>query len=313
MTTINMSIEGYKADSHQSQSVQSHRGGSQQVNANERLRFTVIMAIALHALIIFGFGFDTLFVQGTSNVIEVTLTHFKNDDIPEETDFLSQHNQQGSGQLEESRQLSTDHAPIYQDNVVRKIQLNAPTITTQALASHNVINTQISHTSTSYLNKSMHLSKHNLPVTDTEQLQAQQMNIASLQAKLNYQKQRYAKGPKVRQITSVSAKASHDAAYINSFREKIEYIGNKYYPRRAKSNNLEGDVQLLVALKQDGSIHEITLLKSSNSVLLDRAAMNSVRLAAPYQPFPKEIRKDTDILEIIRTWQFRKERLRTQS
>ena len=33
-----------------------------------------------------------------------------------------------------------------------------------------------------------------------------------------------------------------------------------------------------------------------------------VQLAAPYAPFPPEMAKNTDVLEIIRTWQFRKNR-----
>ncbi|HUW76751.1 MAG TPA: energy transducer TonB, partial [Gallionella sp.] len=36
----------------------------------------------------------------------------------------------------------------------------------------------------------------------------------------------------------------------------------------------------------------------------DAAAMRIVRLAAPYSPLPPSITKDTDILEITRTWSF---------
>ena len=36
------------------------------------------------------------------------------------------------------------------------------------------------------------------------------------------------------------------------------------------------------------------------------AAIRIVRLAAPFAPFPDELRRTTDVLEIIRTWQFRK-------
>ena len=48
----------------------------------------------------------------------------------------------------------------------------------------------------------------------------------------------------------------------------------------------------------------IRLTRSSGHALLDDAAIRIVRLAAPYAPFPKEIREETDILEITRTWQF---------
>ena len=36
----------------------------------------------------------------------------------------------------------------------------------------------------------------------------------------------------------------------------------------------------------------------------DDAAVRIVRLAGPYAPFPEDIRRETDILHITRTWQF---------
>ncbi|MDO9242358.1 MAG: energy transducer TonB, partial [Rhodocyclaceae bacterium] len=38
--------------------------------------------------------------------------------------------------------------------------------------------------------------------------------------------------------------------------------------------------------------------------VLDEAARRIVRLAAPYAVFPEAVRRDTDILEITRTWSF---------
>ena len=62
----------------------------------------------------------------------------------------------------------------------------------------------------------------------------------------------------------------------------------------------------MVAVRADGSVQEVRVLKSSGQRILDQAAIDIVRLAAPFAPFPPEIRQDTDILEIIRTWQFEK-------
>ena len=38
--------------------------------------------------------------------------------------------------------------------------------------------------------------------------------------------------------------------------------------------------------------------------VLDDAAKRIVQMASPYSPFPPDIRRDTDILEITRTWYF---------
>ena len=42
---------------------------------------------------------------------------------------------------------------------------------------------------------------------------------------------------------------------------------------------------------------------SGHKILFD-ATMLIVHLAAPFAPFPVEMRKDTDILHITRAWQF---------
>ncbi len=284
------------------------------VNENDRLGFTFMMAIGLHALIIFGIGFDTLLPDASARLLEVTLTQFKNDDEPDVADFVAQNNQQGSGTLKESAQLSSDYKSIYQDNTVRKIQLNKPTvIKTDPIQQKKILSTAVSEHE---IYASTNQQKRDLQYLDKstqEQLLQQNLEIASLEAKLAEQQQLYAKGPKIRTITSVSAKSSEDAAYINSFREKIEYVGNKYYPKEAKRNGYQGDVQLLVTIKPDGYIHSIELLRSSNNPVLDKAAINSVRLAAPFPRFPKKMRENTDRLEIIRTWQFRREQLSTRS
>lgn len=46
------------------------------------------------------------------------------------------------------------------------------------------------------------------------------------------------------------------------------------------------------------------LNRSSGQPVLDQAALRIVNLAAPYAPFPENIRRDTDVLEITRTWTF---------
>ena len=61
---------------------------------------------------------------------------------------------------------------------------------------------------------------------------------------------------------------------------------------------------LHVAVKADGSVEKIRLVYSSGEKVLDDAAINIVQMASPFAPFPENIRKETDILDITRTWQF---------
>jgi protein TonB len=115
--------------------------------------------------------------------------------------------------------------------------------------------------------------------------------------------------PRVRRLTSVSAKQSADAAYLLDWRRRVEAVGNKYYPEASIRYGIYGSLRLLVVINHDGSLEDIRVLSSSGYAVLDEAAIKIVRMAAPYTPFPAELRATTDQLEIIRTWQFRENRL----
>jgi protein TonB len=132
------------------------------------------------------------------------------------------------------------------------------------------------------------------------------LEIASQLAKIDLQKQNNARKPRVRRLYSASTKEAVDAAYLDSWRRKIERVGNLNYPQEARRRKLHGTLRLLVALLPDGSIKEVEVLKSSGHQVLDDAAKRIVHLAAPYAPFPLEIRQRTDVMEIIRTWRFEK-------
>ncbi|HSC66599.1 MAG TPA: energy transducer TonB, partial [Cellvibrio sp.] len=128
--------------------------------------------------------------------------------------------------------------------------------------------------------------------------------IASLQAKLDKQRQEYAKRPRVRTLTSVSTKESFDAKYLHEWSTKIEQVGNRNYPAEALSRHITGNLRLSVVINPDGTIFEIKVLQSSGQRILDDAARQIVRLSAPFAAFPAEIRKQADRLQIIRTWNF---------
>jgi protein TonB len=61
-----------------------------------------------------------------------------------------------------------------------------------------------------------------------------------------------------------------------------------------------------VAINANGSLKEVRVLQSSGEPILDQAAQNIIRLAEPFPPFSEALLKTTDVLEIVRTWQFRK-------
>lgn len=141
------------------------------------------------------------------------------------------------------------------------------------------------------------------PAPSAAELIASSMAMASLNAELEQRLDALAKRPR-RKYISARTKEYKYAAYLEAWRAKVERLGNLNYPDAARSKGLSGSLLLDVALRPDGSVAEITVRRSSGHKELDDAAVNIVRLAAPYAPFPPDIRKEVDILHITRTWQF---------
>jgi protein TonB len=107
-----------------------------------------------------------------------------------------------------------------------------------------------------------------------------------------------------RKAINASTQEYKYAAYLEAWRKKVENIGNLNYPEEAKRKSLYGNLMLHVAVRADGTVERIRLVRSSGHKVLDDAAMRIVELAAPFSPFPPDIRKEVDVLDITRTWQF---------
>ncbi len=135
---------------------------------------------------------------------------------------------------------------------------------------------------------------------------AASIEIDQLEAQIAKQQDEYQKRPKRRFLGSRTKEAS-DAMYLEAWRQKVERIGNMNYPEAARNQKIYGKLQLTVSIKSDGSIEKIIIERSSGSKILDEAAKNILNLAAPYAKFTEEMQKNTDILDITRTWTFTQE------
>ena len=142
------------------------------------------------------------------------------------------------------------------------------------------------------------------PTTPTAtELLTNSFKIASLSAEIRRKMEAKAERPR-RKFISASTKEYNYAAYMEAWRAKVERVGNLNYPEQARKQGLSGSLVLDVALRRDGTIDEITIRRSSGEKMLDDAAIRIVRLSAPFAPFPQHIKDETDILHIMRTWQF---------
>lgn len=282
------------------------------VTSGDRLTFTLFVALVVHAVLFFGLAFTSPKIE-LPHVMEVTLAQHRSDQSNPDADFLANANQQGSGTAQEAHLLTSPHQSPFKDSRINEIQ---PQEQVAAAARADELRRQVltttAHSRRSHDNSlSQEIRPEQLNSQDSQVAQAQQSSdIASLEARLAAKKNAYAKRPKIRTLSSLSTRYDRDAVYIDAFRSRVELIGNRNYPELARQKHLSGNVRLLVAILPNGQVKSVTVLKSSGSKLLDEAAQRSVMLAAPFQPFPADIRRDTDILQIIRTWKF-SERLTT--
>jgi periplasmic protein TonB len=284
------------------------------VSALDRLSFTLFLAVVLHAAVILGVTFTREINKPSTHTMEVTLAQHRSVNRPDKADFLAQFNQSGSGTLAEKRLTTTTSESQYHDTVIRE---TAPVQT--AMAAKPVLEKQAPVvTTTGNATNAVNASdEHAKPVPvdmDAKQektLLERSLEIASLEARLDRQRQIYAKRPRIKRLTSLSTASSADAYYLNSWRRKIETIGNLNYPEEARRQKLFGSLRLMVAILPDGSLRSVEMLESSEHEVLDAAAVRIVQLASPFAPFPDELRQTTDVLEIIRTWQFRRNSVRS--
>lgn len=272
----------------------------------EQHRFSLLLLIStvIHVAVIFTVSWTMPDPAPVSATLEVTLAQFQAEEPPESADFLAQANQTGSGTLEDRSELSTIEQAQFRDNDIRKTQQSQQQL-------QQVVNPETSEKLIATVQESWSQAKDQQALAheakeqaDGQQHQRSQVSqeIASLEAELRNERKEFAKRPRRRQLTSVATKASTDAAYLNQWRQRVESVGNMNYP----DLQVFGELTLLVSVRANGTIERIEVRRSSGYRSLDDAAIRIVRQSAPFDPFPEEIRRKTDILEIIRTWRFEK-------
>ena len=104
-------------------------------------------------------------------------------------------------------------------------------------------------------------------------------------------------------------RASQIARYLHGWKLRIERVGTLNFPDEARRRSLSGNPVLEVAIGADGQLDQVIVRRSSGHPELDRAAVNIVQLASPFDPFPAVMRKSYPVLRFAYEWQFLEGRL----
>lgn len=268
----------------------------------DRLGFALLLALALHMIALFGVGFAVDEPEQAAPSLEVTLAVTAAERPPEKADFLAQSNQLGGGDQPDPSELSQVQPADFTEVRVQEAQ---PVVESPAPPAPEAGAGPAPITTLAPSPAAVPISS-DTAVTDAVEPQPPVQvseEIASLRAKLGKLRNAYSHLPNVLRVTAVSTRADQAAAYLDEWETVVEAVGNEHYPEEARRDRIFGDLRLAVRLRPDGTVEKVDILVSSGQRVLDLAAIRTIRMAAPFKPFPAELR-EWDRMEIIRTWQF---------
>lgn len=275
------------------------------ITANDRLGLTLFLALAFHALIILGVGFEfeDPARRQRLHTLDVTLVHSRSEEAPEQPDYLAQENQQGAGDTRERVR------PTRSESIPSPADIPGPSPSTAPPASPRPPQKEPPRVITRAPSDQQVQPTPDQPrVIEQERADAAQLirlgkEIARLEARIDATQHAYSQRPKPR-FLNANTRKFEDAAYLNAWTQKVERIGNLNYPDEARQRGLSGSLIMEVTLRPDGSLAGIRVLEPSDHPVLDEAAARIVRLAAPFAKVPAGVLGEHNELRITRTWVF---------
>lgn len=253
-----------------------------EIDANDRLSFTLFLALSIHTIIVLGIDFTRAQLpnQSISPNLGIILTN------PHSPEPINRNKYRDTEQEQHSNML-----------------FNQPQFGPVVFLSQRKSDISI-------LSKKQ--SSDFLQSTTKQKFEQNYSQIAELQAEIRQMSVDYAKKPRVMTLTA-STEKSVEADYLAAWVSKVENTGNQNYPTEAHIKKLSGQLRMSVRLNASGEVIEYKITHSSGNHVLDEAAKHILRLAEPFPVFPEEMKKRTDHIVIIRTWNFSTSQLRTNN
>jgi protein TonB len=262
------------------------------------------VSVALHAVALAThFTFGSGRIADNTPPLQVALVNAKSASKPAKADILAQANLDGGGNTEKDRRAKTP-LPVLPRETPRH---NVAAASTRAEVQENTTREMLTQLQSAVVvpvpePKPLEEPERTESPTANEMMQ-RTLESMRLEAQIARDMDAYQKIPR-RKFIGAQAKEYRFARYVEDWRMKVERIGNMNYPDAARQSRLYGSLILSVSIRADGSIESVEVKRKSGQRVLDAAAVKIVEMAGPYSPFPDDIRRDTDILNITRTWTF---------
>lgn len=271
----------------------------------ERLPAMLFLAALIHGILIIGVTFNANLLDGFSEAISLEVTIVADPDQridrPDEAEYLAQASQMGGGNtLDDVRPTAPLQSVSPIDNLGEENGKSLLDATSHEKSADQLVATQ---------------NKQDLRVADDlrDEPQPDDMTAIALESGSEQtlplpqddKSSLLIHDDDPRQlITSVDTRESTVAAYLDDWKRRIEAVGDEYIPELGEFDGLTGSPTLEVSIEASGQLAEVVIRKSSGSKKLDRAALDILRRASPFDPFPAEIRADYDRLRFAYKWLF---------
>ncbi|MDF9393574.1 MULTISPECIES: energy transducer TonB [Methylococcus] len=262
-----------------------------------RLLLALLIAFAVHAAVILGLnGRPAATSKDTPRVFDVTVLRRPAPEAPKRAEHLAAENQRGN-----DRPAGAEAVPGRGEKNMTHPAQNKASRPLAERPPKPLLRSPRTERSVSAAPE----AEPELEVAPSAPISAESLSRQIAEFGAAYMRQQQAAPhPRMVYINSVNAHKYKAAAYERAWQDKVERIGNLNYPEEARRKNLTGSLLLSVVLRPDGSVYKVQVRRSSGEQALDDAAVRIVHLAAPFAPFPVELREEADMLVITRTWKF---------
>jgi len=262
------------------------------------------VSLLLHAIVLsIHFKLPAALGKATEQALDVILVNSKSAKKPTDAQARAQANLDGGGNTDENRRAKTPLPPSRHSQEGSELTAARQRVA-QMEAQQQQMLTRLKSEKTVASENHRTEPVPALPQPNVSGLDLRGSALAAvrLEGQIARNIEEYNKRPR-RAFIGARAAEYRFAQYVEDWRQKVERIGNLNYPESARGR-LYGSLVISVVIKSDGELERVEISRPSGHKVLDEAARRIVQLAAPYAPFPPDIRRDTDIIEIVRTWTF---------
>ena len=272
---------------------------------NRLLAWAIFGSIGLHAVVL-AMRFSPIDfgkIERNDSPLEVALVNAKSASKPTKADILAQAHLDGGGNTDANRRAKTPLPALPKDNATTELAVATQRVETLEKKSHEMLTQLKSAATIAPPDPAPNAAPDKPELPTSSEMMQRTLEAMRLEAQIAKDMDAYQKRPK-RRFVGARAEEYRFARYVEDWRLKVENIGNHNYPEAARSQKLYGSLLLTVGIRANGSVETIVVDRTSGQKILDLAAVRIVEMGGPYAPFPPDIKRDTDILYITRTWSF---------